>query len=74
MVNLAGLKWTNHEGGIRVPMIVSWPGTLPHGKVCHSLVANYDHMATFADLAGVRMPAGKDAVSYKTCCWANRAN
>ncbi|WP_295875600.1 sulfatase-like hydrolase/transferase [uncultured Akkermansia sp.] len=65
MVNLAGLKWTNHEGGIRVPMIVSWPGTLPHGKVCHSLVANYDHMATFADLAGVRMPAGKDAVSYK---------
>jgi cerebroside-sulfatase len=65
MVNLAGLKWTNHEGGIRVPMIVSWPGTLPHGKVCHGLVANYDHMATFADLAGVRMPEGKDAVSYK---------
>lgn len=65
MVHLAGLKWTNHEGGIRVPMIVSWPGTVPQGKVCHSLVANYDHMATFADLAGVRMPEGKDAVSYK---------
>lgn len=65
MVNMAGLKWTNHEGGIRVPMIVSWPGTLPRGKICHSLVANYDHMATFADLAGIRMPAGKDAVSYK---------
>lgn len=65
MVNMAGLKWTNHEGGIRVPMIVSWPGALPRGKVCHSLVANYDHMATFADLAGIRMPEGKDAVSYK---------
>ena len=64
MANLAGLKWTSHEGGIRVPLIISWPGTLPYGKVCHSLVANYDHMASFADLAGVRMPEGKDAVSY----------
>ena len=64
MANLAGLKWTSHEGGIRVPLIISWPGTLPHGKVCHSLVANYDHMASFADLAGIRMPEGKDAVSY----------
>lgn len=65
MVNLAGLKWTNHEGGIRVPLIVSWPGTVPHGKVCRSLVASYDHMATFAELAGVGMPEGKDSVSYK---------
>ena len=64
MANLAGLKWTSHEGGIRVPLIISWPGTLPYGKVCHGLVANYDHMASFADLAGVRMPEGKDAVSY----------
>ena len=64
MANLAGLKWTSHEGGIRVPLIISWPGTLPYGKVCHSLVANYDHMASFADLAGVRMPEGKDAISY----------
>ena len=71
MVNLAALKWTNHEGGIRVPMIVSWPGTVPQGKVCHSLVANYDHMATFADLAGVRMPEGKDAVSYKNILLGN---
>lgn len=53
------------EGGIRVPLIVSWPGTVPHGKVCRILVANYDHMATFAELAGVGMPEGKDSVSYK---------
>ena len=33
MANLAGLKWTSHEGGIRVPLIISWPGTLPYGKV-----------------------------------------
>lgn len=47
------------------------PGTLPHGKVCHSLVANYDHMAAFADLAGVRMPEGKDAVSYTDILFGN---
>ena len=64
MVDLAGLKWTNHEGGIRIPLIVSCPGTIPQGKVCRSMIANYDHMATFAELAGIPMPAGKDSVSY----------
>lgn len=59
MVNLAGLKWTNHEGGIRVPMIVSWPGTLPHGKVCHSLVAITTTWPPLPTWRGVRMPAGK---------------
>ena len=73
MANLAGLQWTSHEGGIRVPLIISWPGTLPHGKVCHSLVANYDHMASFADLAGIRMPEGKDAVSYMDILSGNSA-
>lgn len=73
MVNMAGLKWTNHEGGIHVPMIVSWPGKVPKGKICRSLVANYDHMAAFADLAAIRMPEGKDAVSYKNILFGKPA-
>lgn len=72
-VNMAGLKWTNHEGGIRVPMIISWPGTVPAGKTCHALTANYDHMAAFAELAGVPMPAGKDAVSYGNSLFGKQA-
>ncbi len=64
MVELAGLKWTNHEGGIRVPLIISCPGTIPQGKVCDNMIASYDHMATFAEIAGIPLPAGKDAVSY----------
>ncbi len=71
MVNMAGLKWTNHEGGIHVPLIVSWPGHIPAGKVCHGLIANYDHMATMADFAGVRMPKGKDSVSYRPMLTGN---
>ena len=63
-VNWAGLKWTPYEGGLRVPMIVSCPGVIPQGEICHELVANYDHMASFAELAGIKMPEGKDAVSY----------
>ena len=34
------------------------------GRSATAWCANYDHMASFADLAGVRMPEGKDAVSY----------
>lgn len=73
MVNMAGLKWTNHEGGSRVPMIISWSGTVPAGKTCHALTANYDHMAAFAEFAGVPMPAGKDAVSYGKSLFGKQA-
>lgn len=64
MVDLAGLKWSNHEGGIRVPLIISCPGIIPEGKVSNELIANYDHMAAFAELAGHPVPLGKDALSY----------
>lgn len=63
--DFAGLKWTNWEGGIRVPMIVCWPGIINSGSCSNQLIANYDHMASFADLAGIPQPKGKDARSYK---------
>lgn len=64
MVDFANLKWSNEEGGIRVPMIVWAPGRIAAGKRCDALIANYDHMATFADIAGTSTPAGKDSRSY----------
>lgn len=63
-IDLAGLKWTNHEGGLRVPLIISCPGVIPQGKVCRELIASYDHMATFAELARLPVPQGKDGLSY----------
>ena len=64
MDNLAGLKWTNHEGGIRVPLIISWPGNAaPDGKVCLQPVYHATWPLCWI-LAGIRMPEGKDAVSY----------
>lgn len=49
-----GHKWTLHEGGIRVPLIVRWPGVTPAGKVDRqSVLSACDFLPTFASLADV---------------------
>lgn len=50
-------KGTVYEGGIREPMILRWPGTLDPGKLNHALVSSVDFLPTFADLAGIDLPA-----------------
>lgn len=54
---LDGQKGTLKEGGSRVPLIVSWPGVAPAGKVLPDLVDFSDFYATFAELAGAALPA-----------------
>jgi arylsulfatase A-like enzyme len=49
-----GGKFTLNEGGIRVPTILSWPGTLPQGRVSHEPVVTMDWTATFVELAGAQ--------------------
>ncbi|MCP5532086.1 MAG: arylsulfatase [Akkermansiaceae bacterium] len=63
-MDLAGLKWTNWEGGIHVPLIVRWPGQVPAGSGSDLLTAGYDFMPTFAELMGIEIPDGKDGVSF----------
>jgi hypothetical protein len=46
------------EGGSRVPLIVSWPAATPKGKVVEDIVSFADCHATFAELAGGKLPAG----------------
>jgi len=53
-----GQKGTMLEGGSRVPLIASWKGTMPAGKVLNDLVDFSDFFATFAELAGAKMPEG----------------
>lgn len=62
--NLSGKKFSFWEGGIRVPLIVKWPGKIEPGSSTDLLVANYDLMPTLADIAGIEMPPGKDGISY----------
>ena len=43
-----------HEGGIRVPMIVSWPGRIKSGSRSNDLVSSVDFYPTMMDMAGIR--------------------
>lgn len=54
----SGMKGTLLEGGSRVPMIVSWPGTTPSDKVTKNLIDFSDFFPTFAALAGAKLPEG----------------
>ena len=49
---LKGLKRSCHEGGIRVPFIVRWPGHVPAGVKNNHSIAFYDIMPTFCDIIG----------------------
>ena len=53
---LRGLKFSMYEGGIRIPMIAWWPGTVPAGVTCDLPCAFWDFMPTFAELAGAACP------------------
>lgn len=53
-----GQKGTMLEGGSRVPLVVSWPGVTPAGKVNHNLTDFSDFFATFVELGGAQLPEG----------------
>ncbi len=55
---ISGMKGSLLEGGSRVPLIASWEGVTPAGKVNNDLVDFTDFFATFADLAGAKRPEG----------------
>lgn len=61
---MAGVKRSNWEGGVRVPLIARWPGKIKAGASSEALVTNYDFMATMADLVGSALPPNKDGLSY----------
>ncbi|MEZ6066578.1 MAG: sulfatase [Planctomycetaceae bacterium] len=46
-------KGSLYEGGIRVPLIVRWPGVTTAGAICDEPTISVDFWATFADIAGV---------------------
>jgi uncharacterized sulfatase len=53
-----GWKITLFEGGIRVPMFVSWPGHIAPDTQIDTPVAHVDLMPTLAAIAGAALPAG----------------
>jgi arylsulfatase A-like enzyme len=52
-----------HEGGLRVPLIVRWPGKVPAGRVVETPVSQLDWVPTLLEIAGLSVPDGLDGVS-----------
>jgi arylsulfatase A-like enzyme len=51
-----GTKGTVREGGNRVPAMAWWPGKIKAGVKNHDILGGLDLMATFAAIAGVKLP------------------
>jgi arylsulfatase A-like enzyme len=60
---LRGIKRDLYEGGIRVPMLARWTGTIPAGRVSYHEWAHWDVLPTLAEVAGAKAPAGIDGLS-----------
>jgi arylsulfatase A len=58
-----GIKRDLYEGGIRVPMIVSWPGVIRTGATSEFAGASWDFLPTFAEILGQPAPTAVDGIS-----------
>jgi arylsulfatase A len=53
-----------YEGGLRVPLIVRWPGRVPAGRVVHTPVVNTGWFATLCEMAELKPPNDLDAPGF----------
>ena len=63
---LRGAKGWLYEGGIRVPMIVKWPGYGKKGTTCEEVVISTDFYPAILEMAGLPLRPGQhvDGVSF----------
>jgi len=59
-----GTKRSLTDGGIRVPAIAWWPGTVKPGAISGHVAYFGDWFATATELAGVAAPTGLDSISF----------
>ena len=61
---LRGQKRDLYDGGIRVPLIVRWPGKVKAGSTASYIGCFQDFLVTAAELAGADAPSGTDGISF----------
>lgn len=61
---LRGHKRDLYEGGIRVPMIACWPGTIKPGRTSSHVSGFWDFLPTACDAAGIAAPKNIDGISF----------
>ena len=57
-------KGNVNEGGIRVPMIASWPSRITPASVSAHISAFWDVVPTLCDVAGTKPPVDADGLSF----------
>ena len=70
---LRGGKRDLYEGGIRVPHIAWWPGTIEAGSESDHVSAFWDFLPTACDLAGIVAPDDTDGISYMPTLVQNKS-
>jgi len=58
------MKGSVNEGGIRVPMIASWPNEIEPGTSSNHISAFYDFFETALDVASIESPIQTDGISF----------
>ncbi|MEM7697055.1 MAG: arylsulfatase [Verrucomicrobiota bacterium] len=65
---LRGYKRDLSEGGIRVPMLARWPGTIAPGRESEHISAHWDILPTFCELEGLSpLEMSMVSLSYRPC-------
>jgi len=61
-----GFKGSVYEGGIRVPLVIRWPGKIEAGTTSGHISAFQDILPTLAEIAGAKniIPANTDGISF----------
>ena len=69
-------KGTLYEGGVRVPLIVRWPGKVPSGSSSEAIVSSVDFYPTFMELVQGKAPETQvlDGFSMLPALTENRFN
>jgi arylsulfatase A-like enzyme len=71
-MGMAGLKRSNLEGGIHVPLVFYQKGKLQN-RVISEVVCNYDILPTMADLLNIKLNQKKNGISFLPVLFKNKS-
>jgi arylsulfatase len=67
-------KGFTYEGGIRVPMIASWPAQIEAGSTTDHISAFWDVLPTMGQIAKAKIPQNIDGISYLPTLLGEKSN
>lgn len=73
---LRGWKNSTWEGGMRVPLIIRWPGKIPPGATCSHMISMMDLYSTISRIADVPLPKNKklDSIDFSSLLYSEKAS